>query len=65
LEIVRPFEVLINKTTENGLERSSKVLGNRLQTVDTAVRLKGFIGIVGPEIMGKVEQALKVVLSLE
>lgn len=59
------FEALVVKDSENSLEETSKILGNRLQTIDKALRLKGFIGVVSPEAMEKVEQALKLVLVLK
>lgn len=66
IEIIRSsFEVFIDKTSENGLENTSKILCNRLQTIDTTVRLKGFIGAAGPEIMSQVNRALKTVLVVE
>jgi mRNA interferase MazF len=65
LDQVEEFEVYIAKTSTNGLEQNSKVLGNRLQTIDKIARLKGFIGVVSPEIMIKVEQVLKLVLVLD
>jgi len=65
LDQVEDFEVYIAKTAENGLEQNSKILGNRLQTIDKIVRLKGFIGFVSPEIMVKVNQVLKLVLVVE
>ena len=62
---VEDFEVLIDKNSENGLERPSKVLCNRLQTIDKAVRLKGFMGTASPEAMKQVDKTLKTVLVLE
>lgn len=66
IKIIRSsFEVFIDKNSENGLEETSKILCNRLQTIDTTVRLKGFMGVVGPEIMQQVNKALKLVLVVE
>jgi mRNA interferase MazF len=59
------FEVFIDKNSENGLERPSKILCNRLQTIDKAIRLKGFMGTANPEAMKQVDKALKIVLVLE
>jgi len=61
---VEDFEVFIDKAPENGLERSSKILCNRLQTIDMAIRLKGFIGVVNPKIMDQVSKVLKIVLVI-
>lgn len=63
-ETIRSFEVSVNNTPENGLEKPSKVLCSRLQTIDIVVRLKDFVGKVEPEIMQQVDQALKTVLFL-
>lgn len=65
IEAIRFFEVFVDKTQENGLEQASKILCNRLQTVDKAVRLKEFIRVVNYEIMKKVDKALKIVLVLD
>jgi len=66
VEMVRSsFEIFIDKTPENGLEEPSKILCNRLQTVDVVVRLKGFMGVAGEEIMCQVNKVLKTVLVLE
>ncbi|CAG8753329.1 8022_t:CDS:2, partial [Racocetra persica] len=59
LDQVEEFEVYIAKTAENGLEQNSKILGNRLQTIDKMIRLKiekDFIGSASPEIMRQAEQ---------
>lgn len=65
IDQVEDFEVFIDKNSENGLEETSKILCNRLQTIDTIVRLKGFMGVTGPEIMQQVNKALKLVLVVE
>jgi mRNA-degrading endonuclease toxin of MazEF toxin-antitoxin module len=62
---VEDFEVFIDKTLENGLEKASKILLNRLQTIDKEVRLKGLMGQTNPEIMLQVNKVLKLVLVLE
>ena len=61
---VEEFEVFIDKDSENGLEKPSKILCNRLQTIDIAIRLKDFMGIVSPEIMDRVDKVLKIVLAI-
>jgi mRNA-degrading endonuclease toxin of MazEF toxin-antitoxin module len=65
IEQVEPFEVFIDKTSENGLEKPSKILLHRIQSIDKIVRLKGFIGIANSEIMEKVNKALKLALDLD
>jgi len=62
---VEDFEVLAEKSSDNGLERPSKILFNRLQAIDKAVRLKGLIRKTGPEIVLQVNKVLKLVLVLE
>ena len=61
---VEDFEVFIDKAPKNGLEKPSKILCNRLQTIDMAIRLKGFMGATNPEIMDQVSKALKIVLVI-
>ena len=65
IEISRSFEVLILNTSESGLEKTSKILLNRVQTIDKKVRLKGLTGTANAEIMEKVNKGLKLVLDLE
>lgn len=65
VERVEYFEVFINKSPKTGLEKPSKILLHRVQTIDKAVRLKGFIGIVDAKTMEKVNKALKLALDLE
>jgi mRNA-degrading endonuclease toxin of MazEF toxin-antitoxin module len=65
VEIIRSFEVFTDQTPENDLERPSKILLNRLQTIDKAVRLKGLMGKANEEIMRQINKALKLVLALE
>ena len=64
VENIRFFEVFVKDNPENGLEKPSKVLCNRLQTIDVKVSLKGLVGRVSLEVMGQVDKALKVVLFL-
>src|SRR5438132_4380170 len=40
----RPFAVLIKVNKENGLEKTSKILLNRIQTIDVNRRLRDYIG---------------------
>lgn len=65
IEIIRSFEIFIENNPENGLERPSKILLNRLQTIDKAVRLKGLMGKTNEKTMLQVNKALKLVLVLE
>src|SRR6185369_14257958 len=42
----RPFTVLIKVNKENGLDHDSKLLLNRIQTIDIELRLRDYIGRV-------------------
>lgn len=66
LEIIRPHELLIKKNKENGLDKDSKVLFNRLRNVEKDTRLGDErIGVLDKETMKKVNEKLKLVLDLE
>lgn len=66
LEKVRLFEVFVNNTQENGLDKPSKICCNYLHTINKELRLieKQRLGIVSPEIIMKVKKALTIVLNL-
>jgi mRNA-degrading endonuclease toxin of MazEF toxin-antitoxin module len=49
----RPFAVLIKVSKENGLEKTSKILLYRVQTIDVEKRLRDYIGRTTPEIVKK------------
>ena len=59
----RPFTVLIKISKENGLEKTSKILLNRVQTIDIEKRLRDYIGRASPEIVKKTQEALKIVFG--
>jgi len=61
----RPFTVLITKNKQNGLEEDSKILLNRVQTIDITLRLRNYIGYTSPEIMKRAQGALKVVVGMD
>ena len=61
----RPFTVLIKVNKDNGLEKISKILLNRVQTIDVAERLRDYIGKVNPSIIKQAQEALKVVVGIE
>jgi len=66
LEIIRPHELLIKKSKENGLDKDSKVLFNRLRNVEKDTRLgEERIGVLDKETMKEVNKKLKLVLDLE
>ena len=66
LEIIRPHELLIKKNKENGLDKDSKILFNRLRNVEKDTRLGDErIGVLDKEIMKEVNEKLKLVLDLE
>ena len=59
----RPFTVLIKVSKDNGLEKTSKILLNRVQTIDVEKRLRDYIGRTTPEIVKKAQEALKIVFD--
>jgi mRNA interferase MazF len=59
----RPFTILIKVSEENGLEKTSKVLLNRVQTIDIEKRLRDYIGRASSEIVKKAQEALKIVFD--
>lgn len=61
----RPFTVLIKVNKENGLEKTSKILLNRIQTIDVGLRLRDYIGYAGFEIIKQTQIALKVVAGMD
>jgi mRNA interferase MazF len=66
LEKIRSYELLIKKNKENGLEKDSKILFNRLRNVEKDTRLgEKRIGVVDKETMKEVNEKLKLVLELE
>ena len=66
LEIIRPHELLIKKNKENGLDKDSKILFNRLRNVEKDTRLENErIGVLDKETMKEVNEKLKLVLDLE
>jgi mRNA interferase MazF len=60
-----PFTVLIKINKENGLEKTSKILLNRVQTIDIKGRLRDYIGKTDSETIKQSQAALKVVFSME
>jgi mRNA interferase MazF len=60
----RSFTVLIAKNKTNGLEKDSKILLNRVQTIDIKFRLRNYIGYTSPEIVKQSQEALKVVAGI-
>ena len=61
----RPFTILIEINKENGLEKTSKILLNRVQTIDIKERLRDYIGKTNSDIIEKVREALKVVFNID
>src|SRR3954471_18739589 len=61
----RPFTVLVKVNKENGLDKNSKILLNRIQTIDVNLRLRDYIGYVSYEIVKQAHKALKVVAGME
>ncbi|CAG8659171.1 38310_t:CDS:2 [Gigaspora margarita] len=61
----RPFTVLIVRNKQNGLEKDSKILLNRVQTIDIILRLRDYIGYTSPEIIRQAQEALKIVAGMD
>jgi mRNA interferase MazF len=66
LENIRPHELLIKRSKENGLDEDSKILFNRLRNIEKDTRLGDYrIGVVDKETIKEVQEKLKLVLDLE
>jgi mRNA-degrading endonuclease toxin of MazEF toxin-antitoxin module len=65
LEIIEPYEILIKRNKENGLDEDSKILFNRLRAIEKEDRLGDYIGVLDKETMKEVKEKLKLVLDLE
>ena len=65
LKSIEPYELLIKKNKENGLEADSKVLFNRLRNIEKETRLESYIGALSKELMKEIKERLKLVLDLE
>ena len=64
LKNVEPFEVLIEKNKENGLDdEKSKILIHRLLAIDKEERLITKLGIVDSKIWSQVWKALWIVFT--
>lgn len=62
---IADYEVLIKNTKETGLDKTSKVLLQRVRAVEKELRLIEYLGEIDKENMKEVEKALKTVLDLE
>ena len=65
LERIEPYELLIKRNKENGLDKDSKILFNRLRAIEKEDRLGDYIGVLDQEIMKEVKKRLNLVLDLE
>src|SRR5579871_2719282 len=66
LKQIEPYELLIKKNKENGLDEDSKILFNRLRNIEKDTRLgEERIGVLDKETMKEVNKKLKLVLDLE
>lgn len=61
--VVAPFEVLIEASEKNGLDRKSKILLHRLRAIDKALRLIDKKGQVDSKIWAQSWKALWVVFT--
>jgi mRNA-degrading endonuclease toxin of MazEF toxin-antitoxin module len=62
---VQLFEVLVLPNQKNGLEEPSKILLNRLQTIDKKLRLREYIGVIDEEVMSRIRKAHERVFAEE
>lgn len=62
---VADYEVFIKNDKETGLDKPSKILLQRVRSVEKELRLIEYLGTANKEIMTKVKKALKTVLELE
>ena len=65
LKIVRPFELLIIKNKENGLDQNSKVLFNQIHSIDKIARCQKYLGRLETNFLEEADKKLKLVLALE
>jgi len=63
LEEIQPFEVFVLANGENGLEKNSKILLNRLRAIERKIRLRNYVGVVDKETIEKVKKALDIVFG--
>ncbi|RHZ35714.1 type II toxin-antitoxin system PemK/MazF family toxin [endosymbiont GvMRE of Glomus versiforme] len=63
LTVVEPFEVLIESTSQNGLDRKSKILLHRLHAIDKGLRLIERKGKVDSKIWAQVWKSLWIVFT--
>lgn len=62
---IQLFEVLVLPNQKNGLEEPSKILLNRLQTIDKKLRLREYIGMIDEKVMKEVREAREKVFAEE
>lgn len=65
IEEVADYEVFFKNTKENGLDKPSKVLLQRVRGVEKELRLIDYLGTADKETMKEVKEGLKIVLDLE
>ena len=61
---IEPFEVFVEKTKENGIDKSSKLKFNYPQTIDRE-RLKEYLGVASRKVMEKAKSAQKFAFDVE
>jgi mRNA-degrading endonuclease toxin of MazEF toxin-antitoxin module len=62
---VADYEVFIRNDKETGLDKPSKILLQRVRSVEKELRLIEYLGTANKEIMAKVKKGLKTVLDIE
>ena len=62
---IADYEVFVANAKETGLDKPSKVLLQRVKSVEKELRLIDYLGIADQKAMEKVKEGLKIVLDLE
>jgi len=60
---VQIFEVLIRANSDNGLDKDSKILLNRVRAIDKKLRLRDYCGVASKKILEQVNKGLELVLN--
>src|SRR3954469_3968317 len=55
VEIIRPFELLINVSKLNGLDQNSKILFNQAHSVDKYARCRKYLGQLETTLLKEVD----------
>jgi len=64
-EIIEPFEVFAESSTDTGLDKPSKFLFNYIQAINKKLRLIKKLGTIDEKVMQESKKALKLVFILD